>query len=125
MSEKIWTSLNAIAGTVAMWAVRQSPYPVPKGLDHVLIAVRERFATSADKFGMLSFADKYQLEEQLSQNLRAIPQYVEWNERKNGDPAPYQFTSRYDGIREPDDSFIDLCALERNVAMTIAAEASS
>ena len=43
-----WISCNALCGHIAMWAVRQSPYDCPAGLERVLAEFRERTADRQD-----------------------------------------------------------------------------
>jgi len=45
-----------------------------------------------------------------------------WNERKNGNKAEFQFITHYSIDKNPDDDFIDLDALIRNVANSIIRE---
>lgn len=123
-SERIIVSPKYVAGAVACWAIRQSPYDVPDNLSIVTDLVTSAFRGCAreDEFGFCTFADRREFERVLSQSLRSIPEYMTWNERKNGNDSPHAFTSRYDGPRDPDDDFIDLDALERNVANMIDRE---
>lgn len=115
---------NQLVGTVAMCAVRQSPYPGGPG-DLTLVlqtlerSIRPDFTTAGI---MKKFRDWRDLEAYLSPKLRAIGEYMAWNERKNGNPAPFQFVTRYDAPGDPDNDFIDLGALERNVVMAIERE---
>jgi hypothetical protein len=116
----IYLSAKQLAGAVAMWAVRQSPYQAPANLEKVVVAVQDRFEPNAE-FG---FREIYEgdVRKYLCELLRGIPEYMAWNERKNGNAAPLKFISRYDGRGDPDDDFIDLDALEQNVAKSIADE---
>ena len=54
----------------------------------------------------------------MALHLKSIPEFNLWNERKNGNKAPYSFVSRY-SQPHPDNDFIDLDALTRNVANAI------
>lgn len=107
-----------VLGAVANWAVRQSPYHRPENLEVVLDKLNP---VLVDVFGD-NFCLKLtyeQLKDFLSVKLKAIPEFAAWNERKNGNQAQYKFTSRYDGEGDPNDDFIDLDALVRNVANEI------
>lgn len=118
--KEIWTFAHDFTGAVALWAVKQSPYPVPENLETVLQKLHDAIKDQFDgAFAMKKFVSIDEVEKFAAVSLRAIPEYLAWNERKNGDQSPFQFTSRYDGPGDPDSSFIDLGALEHNVAMHI------
>ena len=132
--KKVYVTVSEIVGTVALWAIQQSPYAVPDNLESVCKQLHERLrsleivkrsaiATEYDVMFIVEFGDLSAvrcLEKILKATLREIPEYLAWNERKNGNQAPLSFTSRYDKPgKDPDDGFIDLGALERNVAMTV------
>ncbi len=119
----MWVTNRQICGAVANWAVRQSPYPGgPRDLTLVLQMLERSIRQDADRAGMLQFAERDDLEIYLIQKLRAIPEYVGWNERKNGNTAPFKFTSAFTPRGDPDDDFIDISALEGNVVRSIDAE---
>jgi hypothetical protein len=131
--KRIYITVSKVVGTVAKFAIQQSPYAVPDNLEIVCQKLNDallnlefvkRTALPSDSsvFFTVEFSDCSAvscLEKVLTATLRTIPEYLAWNERKNGNKAPLQFTSRYDAPSDPDDSFIDLGALERNVAMNI------
>lgn len=121
---EMWTFPDTFTGNVARWAVTQSPYPVPKNLEVVLKkldeSIRPQFVQNA--FGMKRFDSFDEVEVFLTTHLRRIPEYLAWNERRNGNDNPLKFTSRYEGPGDPDDDFIDLGALERNVTNSIVRE---
>ncbi len=121
---EIWVFAHDITGAVALWAVHQSPYPVPDNLETVLRTLHASCNEGFDTAGMRKFDSFEELEAYISKALRAIPEYLAWNERKNGNQAPVHFTSRYDGPGDPDDDFIDLGALERNATMHIVQQAA-
>lgn len=118
----IYVSAKQLAGTVAMWACRQSPYKVPDGLDKVVIAVHDKFEPDASGFEGRMYQSSGELRAYVRDMLRSIPEYLAWNESKNGNGAPFHFVSRYDAPGDPDNDFIDLDALEMNVARSISAE---
>ena len=113
-------SAKQLAGTVAMWAIRQSPYRCPDKLVSVLHRIQLRFEPNAPFDFREGSEDEIHL--YVSTLLRGIPEYLEWNERKNGNKAEFHFTSRYDAPGDPDDEFIDLDALERNVVNSMRDE---
>lgn len=115
MSKNTFLMESRFLGAVANNAVRQSPYHRPDNLEVVLDKLHELVAPAFNKapMGVLELTDN-QLDDLIKQ-LRNIPEYEAWNERKNGNDAPMKFISRYDGKGNPDDDFIDLDALEMNV----------
>lgn len=127
MSKGIFTSKSQLLGTFAKYAVQQSPYHRPDNLEVVLDKLNDMISELFDKapMGIGEFSDHVTLEVFLYRYLTKIPEYVAWNDRKNGNDAPMQFTSRYDTDGDPDDDFIDLEALERNVAVEIKRESDS
>jgi hypothetical protein len=112
-------SPSQVAGTLAMWAIRQSPYPVPDNLDAVVRRFEELFPR--DEIGFHEIADEDALYKLVGSLSEQIPELLAWNQRKNSNDAPLGFVSRYDRP-EPDNDFIDLHALWGNVARSVAAE---
>lgn len=108
-----------ITGWVAQWAVRQSPYAVPENLESVIRQLYAAIAFDTDQFGLLHFEDTRELEAYFIPKLRAIPEYMAWNQSKRASKAPFKFVSRFDAPGHPDDDFIDISALEGNVARSI------
>jgi hypothetical protein len=108
-------------GTIAKYAVQQSPYHRPDNLETVLDRLNAIISPTFDKaeLGVAKFEDWQDVEKFITIALAQIPEYVAWNDRKNGNDSPFQFTSRYDTDTNPDDDFIDLDALQRNVAVEI------
>ena len=113
-----------IAGAIAMWGVRQSPYPCPEGLETVINKwfkeTNDRFEHIAHDFSCITMTER-ELYDFIYETLTAIPEFEKWNERKNGREGN-SFCSRYDSP-PADDSFIDLEALVRNVTHTLRHEA--
>lgn len=114
-----FVSLDAMTGYVAMWSTRQSPYHAPDGLTDVLRQFWEntfpkRMAELPDSWPCI-LATPDNLKAIVEECLFSIPQVRLWNERKNGNQSPYQFISRYEGPRDPDNDFIDLDALRMNI----------
>jgi hypothetical protein len=102
-----------------MWAVRQSPYPVPDNLELVVRRFEELFPR--DEIGFHEVAGEDELYKLVTTIGDQIPELLAWNERKNGNQAPVGFVSRY-GRPDPDDDFIDLYALFSNVARSVSDE---
>lgn len=122
-----WVFARELAAHVGMWAVRQSPYPVPENLETVLRKFQEVLKTTGGfdvavhcKGGMRRFQTRRELIKFLNEHLKPIPEFAGWNERKNKRDG-HGFVSALDGERDPDDDFIDLDALIGNVAMNLTA----
>jgi hypothetical protein len=117
----IFVTKSELLGTFAKYAVQQSPYHRPDNLELVLDKFNGMIEPGFKKanLGVGEFSDFNTLEAFLHRHLEKIPEYVAWNDCKNGNNAPMKFTSRYDTHDNPDDDFIDLDALERNVAVEI------
>lgn len=124
--KKILVNERGFLGTVAEWAVKQSPYHRPDNLEVVLDKLHEqtKSAWKDAELGFIGFPNESGLLQFVHENLSGIPEYLEWNERKNGNNAPYGFTGRNINI-DPDNDFIDLDALERNVVTSIINESKS
>ncbi|QIG70210.1 hypothetical protein EVB87_110 [Rhizobium phage RHph_N28_1] len=133
-------SISEIVGTFAKWAIQQSPYAVPDNLEVVCKALDERLVKALrpvtddvriveiKPMGFQTTHAKDTLVRLLTNILRDIPEYQAWNESKNNNAkTDLVFASRYghmtaDGTPaayNPDNDFIDLHALVRNVAMTL------
>lgn len=117
--ENLWITKKRVAGDLASWAVQQSPYDVPDALSEAL--VKFQAAWPGDEFGMRQWPSMDALEKVIFETFETVPEILAWNERKNGREGP-GFSSRYDQP-SPDDDFIDLHALARNVAMSVWADA--
>lgn len=121
-----WTFKSEIVGAFAMWACRQSPYGVPDGLENVckyLSASLESCALWSDNVGMAE-CSLCEINSWLYEILynQGVEEFDAWNRCKVGDTPDIQFSSRYDGERNPDYDFIDLDALLHNVCVSIRDE---
>ncbi len=112
-------SKKYILGEVAKWAVVQSPYHRPDNLEIVLDKLNDSFGKWEKEYEYFSYK---RLKDYLDKNLKRIPEFLLWNERKNGNQSPYKFVDRYSTNNNPDDDFIDLDALIKNVANSIIRE---
>lgn len=115
---KFLVSKRDVLSNVAKWAVAQSPYHRPDNLEIVLDKLNEVLGKWTDDLGYKSLTYN-EIKELLKENLFKIPEFTLWNERKNGNQCEYQFISRYSSDVDPDNDFIDLDALIRNVANEI------
>jgi hypothetical protein len=119
---------TSLRSEVARWAVRQSPYETgPEGLADVLVEVSRRFRSCPGVEAVLGsymltlHADRGVLRQLLQTVLLDQPQVQRWNQRRNGREG-MGIISRYDPPSDPDDDFIDLDALARNVASALIEE---
>lgn len=114
--KKYLFSQKDLLGYCALWAVKQSPYACPENLQAVL----EKFANDTRQIfeaHLLGFAEMELEEIGFILDTFFFSQYIVegWNERKNGNQQPYNFVSRLGGEKDPDNDFIDLGALRRNI----------
>jgi hypothetical protein len=65
------------------------------------------------------------IKEYLKTLLYQIPEFMLWNERKNGNKSKFQFVTRYSKNIDPDNDFIDIDALICNVANGIISEGTA
>ena len=116
-----WMFLHMVSGHIAMWAVRQSPYHWPDGLQDVLSAFSRavRAADAVDQHDMLETTPAG-LERLMAQCLTPQPLVQAWNAPKIGNHT-LVFVDRY-SQPAPDYDFIDLDALTRNVTMSVFRE---
>lgn len=127
---EFWWPIDQVVGAFAMWAVRQSPYPVPDNLtdncksltDLMKEAIEDREQMAPDSDEEWFKSNHEWIEKTMLRLFDQIPQIMEWNNRKNGNQASLGFSSRYDKP-SPDNDFIDLHALARNIAHTLIREA--
>jgi len=100
-----------------MWAVRQSPYPVPDNLQLVITAFQLNASHLFNQSGMAKLS-REDVKNILEKHLFNIPECRRWNERKNGNQRPFGIVTAF-GRPEPDDDFIDLDALRMNVVNSL------
>ncbi len=119
--KKFLVGKDDLIGALAKWGILQSPYLYPENLLIVLDKFNDHITPYFEKLppealGYLEF-DVIELEDFIEGNLKTISEFLKWNERKNGRDG-MGFSSRYDNPAEedPDDDFIDLDALYRNMA---------
>ena len=120
--KKFLVSKRCLLSEVAKWAVAQSPYHRPDNLEKVLDKLNLCIGVwTTDIMGYKKMTYK-EIKQLLDKELGSIPQFMLWNERKNGNKAEHKFVDRYSKDDNPDDDFIDLDALIRNVANSIIRE---
>lgn len=118
--DDFFRSVKDLTGAVAMIAVQLSPYPYPDNLDVVVLKLTKRLQVHADEINFIKFKNIFAVQAMLKQELREIPEYLAWNERKNGNTSSFAFTDRYSDTPHPDNDFIDLDAFERTASLHIA-----
>ncbi len=121
----LWVTTGDVAGQLARWAVQQSPYPVPAHLTLVLTRFQELWPHDPEMavaIKMLPWTDREALYQTIWETFEKIPALLAWNSPKSGHGAEIVFVSRYGGP-SPDDDFIDLHALCRNVCRSVWDEA--
>lgn len=119
----MWVFKKDLIGSLAKWAIKQSPYLYPQKLlivlDKFADHIEPYFTKENSTFGMKKFTI-LELEDFIEANLKTIPEYLDWNERVNGRDGVGIVTKYDDDFeKDPDDDFIDLGALVRNVAHDI------
>ena len=125
--KKIYASQRNLLGSLAKWATAQSPYPRPDNIEVVLDKFHEQINPIFGKEYCLKFTDWKELESFLKEHLYKIPEFMLWNERKNGNKSQFGFVSagHHDNgdvtftQATADNDFIDLDALIRNTARDI------
>lgn len=121
-----WTFKSQIVGAFAQWACRQSPYGVPEGLENVCKYLNASLESQADWKKMegmveVSLCDISRWLQEILMD-QGIVQFDSWNRCKVGSTPDMKLVSAYSNEKNPDNDFIDLHALLRNVCITIRDE---
>lgn len=124
MNNRFWVFRNTITASFAKWAVRQSPYVYPAGLEKGLKVLDEKLsqmiAWDSNKMAKLSIKDMLTVLGDIVKNpVNGV--FMQWNTPRKNKNVKFLFTSRYDKPR-PDYDFIDLDALIRNTVTDISRE---
>lgn len=118
-NKSYWLMRSDFLGAFAYWAVAQSPYDTPD-INKALCAFGEYVGNTIPAGEPVEFTYD-ELDRFISEDaFGAIPEVEKLNHRKNGRDG-MGFCSRY-GQPSPDDDFIDLGALARNVFYMILRE---
>lgn len=112
--------LKAILGQIANWAIRQSPYTVPDELRECIEVLNSRMEPEAMVLGEMlyfEFQDMISMMQFLEGKFKGVEQIERWNTPRNGKSSSsgFVFVSTNHSLH-PDDDFIDIHALIRNVA---------
>jgi len=122
---KIIITHRSVMGALANCAVRQSPYHRPENLEVVLDKfwdlTKEELNETTPKY-ILKFQTWKECHDWIAEKLRTIPEFMLWNERKNGRQGNGFVSSGHHDNGDvtfynpkADDDFIDLDALTRNI----------
>jgi hypothetical protein len=111
-----------ILGHMARWAVQQHPYHEPVGLFEVCKFIEDEagkhFKDGVPSLPMWWCEDMWALNRWLHEMLDDHPTLTRWNTPRSGHTQQIVGSSRYDGPA-PEDDFIDIDALLRNVARCV------
>jgi len=111
-----WLMRSDLLGAFAYWVVAQSPYDTPD-ISKALTAFGDYIGETIKDDGVKRFSYD-ELSQFISEDVfESIPEIEILNHRKNGRDG-MGFCSRYDKP-SPDDDFIDLGALARNIFFMI------
>jgi len=114
-----WLMRSDFIGAFAYWIVSQSPYDAPK-IDNALSSFSEYICGIIEDDTPKLFKCS-EIESLVTEDiLESIPEIEAFNHRKNGRGGT-GFCSRYDKP-DPDDDFIDLGALARNITYMVMRE---
>ena len=118
---------RSIMGALARCAVESSPYPRPENLEIVLDKfhelIKEELNTNIKNY-IKEFESWKECHNWIAEKLRMIPEFMLWNERKNGRQGNGFSAAGHDDVGNvvaiskqpnPDDDFVDLDALTRNI----------
>lgn len=125
--EKIIITARSVMGALASCAVKQSPYPYPENLEIVLgkfnDLIKNEINESAKQY-IKKFDSWKECHDWIASRLFKIPEFMAWNDRKNGREGMGFCGAGHDDsgnvvavskMPDPDDDFIDLDALTRNI----------
>jgi len=114
-----------ICANLARWVCQQHPYHLTVHVDSANARLMKLAPTKGfepESLPMKYVKDSGEIEEFLREALDKTPEVLDWNSRKNGNESPLGFSSRYD-TPVPENDFIDIDALFRNVARSTWYEA--
>ncbi len=119
---KCWIVFKQFTAAAAKWSVHLSPYPAPDNLEKALCLFHQAIRGNFDRTGMRALT-REEVQAMVRKHFIESPEVRAWNNRKNGNDAPFKFVSVFNPASHPDDDFIDLGALEANIVREIWAEA--
>lgn len=112
-----YISKKNFVGTLAKWAVSQSPHSCPDSLERVIIKADGAWPVTGDRF-----KDETSLKEWTRDDFEdfvygfvyGTPEVISWNTPNSGRQG-HSFVSAFGPMQSPEDDFIDLDALIRNI----------
>lgn len=117
---EIIASVNDLMGEMARYAVLQSPYSIPEGLEQGLDEFENALKKMLDGWKcclkFYYFDGRWELEDFVFKAIEKCPTIVAWNEPRKGKEQLFRGVSIHDGERDPDYDFVDLHALAGNIA---------
>jgi hypothetical protein len=119
-TEKHWVFVKDITSYLAKWAISQSPYPYPENLDKVIKYLHACLIRQANKEEMMELS-LCEINKLLYDILyeQGVEDFDNWNKSKNDTGEKIHFVSMHDGKSNPDNDFIDLDALLKNVCLSL------
>lgn len=123
---KVWAFKSDFTGALAKWLVKQSPYVVPDNLSECIVKFHNQLDEIAD-FDTAGMAEitLSNLTEKVEKVLKSIDIIAILNYPKTGHKE-HIFLSRFEGGPEnPDDDFIDIGAVARNITCEFAERADA
>ena len=122
-NRKMWVFRKDFTAALAKCLVSQSPYPVPDKLEKILADFHEKVPYKFDEVGMAE-VDFSTMAEKIYKILESMPDVMALSERKNGKHGN-TFASRFYQSQDPDDDFIDIMAVARNMSCEFADKADA
>lgn len=117
---KIWVFRSDFTGALAKCLVKQSPYIVPEKLSVCITKFHEQVDTLTSfnnlEIGLIDLSD---LTKRIEKILWSIPEIAALNEAKNGGNGGV-ILNRFSKDPEPDDAFVDIAAVARNITCDFA-----
>ena len=120
---RFFIPIKTVTACFAKWAVKQSPYRVPDNLERAVGKFHEFIEQEFAEYICLQneWIDGKISRKTWDSTISSIilnPNFLEvaaWNERKNGNKSQFNFICVYNPKPDPDNDFIDLHALARNI----------
>jgi hypothetical protein len=114
-----YISKKDFVGTLAKWAIRQSPHSCPDNLERVVIKADGAWPVTGDSFKDQTSTKEWvkdDFEDFVHSFVYSTPEVISWNTPNSGRQG-HSFISAFEPIhrQSPDDDFIDLDALIRNI----------
>jgi hypothetical protein len=112
-----WISKKMFTGTLSKWAVKQSPHSCPDNLERVVIKADGAWPITGDKFKdneLINEWTREDFEDFVHKFVFSTAETLSWNTPMSGRQGN-AFVSAFGPMQAPEDDFVDLDALVRNV----------